>query len=62
MTVSSLIPPIVDGDATFSDQDDTLAILFYWVIPFIALALGVLFTKWYPEEVRRQARAEAVSA
>ncbi len=62
MTVSSLIPPLVDGDATFSDQDDTLGILFYWVIPFIALALGVLFTKWYPEEVRRQARAEAVSA
>jgi hypothetical protein len=62
MTVSSLIPPILDGDATFTDQDDTLGILFYWVIPCIALALGVWFTKWYPDEVRRQARAEAASA
>ncbi len=62
MTVSSLIPPIVDGDATFTDQDDTLGVIFYWVIPFVALALGVLFTKWYPERVRRQARAQVVAA
>ena len=62
MTVSSLIPPIVDGDATILDQDDTLGVVFYWVIPFVALAAAFLFTKWYPDQVRRRARGEARAA
>jgi hypothetical protein len=30
MTVSALIPPIVDGQNTFLDQSDDLSIVFYW--------------------------------
>jgi hypothetical protein len=59
MTISALIPPIVDGDNTFYEQDDTLGVIFYWVIPFLALAAGIVFTKWYPERVRAQARVAA---
>jgi tryptophan-rich sensory protein len=59
MTVSALIPPIEDGQNTFRDQTDDLSVVFYWVIPILALALGIVFTKWYPERVR--ARAAAVS-
>jgi dienelactone hydrolase len=51
MTVSSLIPPIVDGDATILDMDDTLGILCYWVIPFtllgIAGAVSAMFPPWF---------------
>jgi hypothetical protein len=36
-----------------------VAVAFYWVVPFVALAAAALFTKWYPEEVHRRARAEA---
>jgi hypothetical protein len=59
MTISALIPPIVDGDNTFYEQDDTLGVVFYWVIPFLALAAGIVFTKWYPERVRAQAGVAA---
>ena len=34
MLVSTLIPPIVDGDATILDMENPLSILCYWVIPF----------------------------
>lgn len=33
MTVSSLIPPIVDGDATVRDETDALSVVGYWVVP-----------------------------
>ena len=33
MFVSAMIPPIVDGDATILDLDDTLSIVCYWVLP-----------------------------
>jgi hypothetical protein len=61
MTLSALIPPIVDGDATFLDQDDTLGIICYWVIPIAALAFGILFSKWYPERARERARRAATA-
>jgi hypothetical protein len=54
MTVSALIPPIVDGDNTFKDQDDTFSIVFYWVIPILALVAAIYFTKWYPDYVERR--------
>jgi alpha-beta hydrolase superfamily lysophospholipase len=51
MLVSSLIPPIVDGDATIRDEDDTLSIVFYWVIPFVAIgiagAISAAFPPWF---------------
>jgi hypothetical protein len=52
MTVSALIPPIVDGDSALRDEDDTLSIIFYWVIPIIALVGAIWFSKWYPERSR----------
>ena len=49
MTIVSLIPPIVDGDATVRDADDTLSVVCYWVLPFIALGLAMVFTAKYPD-------------
>ena len=49
MTIVSLIPPIVDGDATVRDADDTLSVVCYWVLPFIVLGLAMLFTSQYPD-------------
>ena len=44
------------------EQDDTVGVVFYWVIPFVALAAGILFTKWYPERARARARTAADAA
>lgn len=61
MAISSAIPPLVDGDATMRDRNDALSAVFYWVVPFVALAGAVLFTKSYSEHVHRQAAARAGS-
>jgi hypothetical protein len=53
MTLSALIPPIVDGDNTFKDQSDALSVVCYWVIPILAFVGAILFTKWYPDYVER---------
>jgi hypothetical protein len=42
MTVSSLIPPIVQGNATILDTRTPLSFVFYWVIPFLLLGGAVL--------------------
>ena len=55
MTASSVVPPLVDGAATLRDEDALLSIVFYWVIPTIALAAAIVFSKHYPERVRRAA-------
>ncbi|MFE3441580.1 acyl-CoA thioester hydrolase/BAAT C-terminal domain-containing protein [Nocardia sp. NPDC059180] len=51
MTVSALIPPLVDGDATIRDTGHTLSVLCYWVVPYTAMgAAGVvsaLFPTWF---------------
>ena len=49
MTIVSLIPPIVDGDATVRDADDPLSVVCYWVLPFVALGLAMLVTSKYPD-------------
>lgn len=49
MTIVSAIPPIVDGDATVRDADDTLSVVCYWVLPFIALGVAMLVTSKYPD-------------
>ena len=49
MTIVSLIPPIVDGDATVRDADDTLSVICYWVLPFMALGLAMIFTSKYAD-------------
>ena len=40
MTVSSAIPPIVQGDATILDTKTPLSFVCYWVIPFSLLGLA----------------------
>lgn len=42
MTVSSAIPPIVQGDATILDTRTPLSFVCYWVIPFVLVAAAVL--------------------
>lgn len=37
MTVSSAIPPIVQGDATLLDTRTPVSFVFYWVVPFLLL-------------------------
>lgn len=48
MTISSAIPPIVQGDATILDTKTPLSFLFYWVIPFSFMALAALATRLLP--------------
>ncbi|PVZ07934.1 acyl-CoA thioester hydrolase/bile acid acetyltransferase-like protein [Actinomycetospora cinnamomea] len=68
MTVLSAIPPVVDGDATLLDADDTLSILCYWVAPFALMGIGGVisgaFPPWFSarstEVDRRSAGAPAV--
>lgn len=42
MTVSSAIPPIVQGDATILDTRTPLSFVCYWLIPFALLGAAVL--------------------
>lgn len=70
MFLSSLIPPIVDGDATILDMDDPLSIVCYWVVPFTALgvagAISGAFPPWFDKQSaivdRRSAAATATIA
>ncbi len=48
MTMSSAIPPIVQGDATILDTKTPLSFLFYWVIPVSFMALAALATRLLP--------------
>lgn len=41
MTISSAIPPVVQGDASILDTRTPLSFLCYWVIPFLLLAAAV---------------------
>lgn len=59
MFVSSLIPPIFQGEATIHDGASTLSIVFYWVIPYGALALAILYTERSRTRARRAAAAAA---
>jgi hypothetical protein len=45
MTVSSVIPPIVQGDATILDTRTPLSFICYWVVPFTLLGLAALATR-----------------
>ncbi|MDF2975944.1 MAG: Acyl-coenzyme thioesterase 6 [Actinomycetospora sp.] len=48
MTLLSAIPPLVDGDATLLDADDTLSILCYWVAPFALMGIGGTISGAFP--------------
>jgi hypothetical protein len=45
MTVSSAIPPIVQGDATILDTKTPLSFICYWVLPFAFLGVAALGTR-----------------
>ncbi|MGH3674693.1 MAG: hypothetical protein ACRDU5_02950 [Mycobacterium sp.] len=51
MTVSSAIPPIVQGDATILDTRTPLSFVCYWVIPFTLLGLAALASRVLPERM-----------
>jgi hypothetical protein len=51
MTVSSAIPPIVQGDATILDTKTPLSFVCYWVLPFSFLGLAALASKVLPERM-----------
>ncbi|WP_328356263.1 hypothetical protein OG976_00250 [Mycobacterium sp. NBC_00419] len=51
MTVSSAIPPIVQGDATILDTRTPLSFLCYWVIPFALLGLAALASRLLPDRM-----------
>ena len=51
MTVSSLIPPIVYGDATILDTKTPLSFACYWVIPFSLLGLAALASRVLPDRM-----------
>lgn len=51
MTVSSAIPPIVEGNATILDTKTPLSFVCYWVIPFSLLGLAALASRWLPNRM-----------
>jgi hypothetical protein len=51
MTVSSAIPPIVQGDATILDTKTPLSFVFYWVIPYSLLGLAALTSRILPDRM-----------
>jgi hypothetical protein len=55
MTISSLIPPIVQGEATILDTDAPLSFVCYWVIPFSLLGLAALASRVLPDRMTANA-------
>ena len=51
MTLSSAIPPIVQGDATILDTRTPLSFVCYWVVPFALLGLAALLTRLLPDRM-----------
>jgi hypothetical protein len=51
MTVSSAIPPIMQGDATILDTTTPLSFVCYWVVPFSLLGLAALASRVLPERM-----------
>jgi len=51
MSVSSAIPPIVDGKATILDTRTPLSFVCYWVIPFSLFGLAALASRLLPDRM-----------
>ena len=51
MSVSSAIPPIVDGKATILDTKTPLSFVCYWVIPFSLLGVAALASRYLPDRM-----------
>lgn len=48
MTISSAVPPIVQGDATILDTKTPLSFVCYWVIPAVLMAAAALTSRILP--------------
>jgi hypothetical protein len=51
MTVSSAVPPIVDGNATILDTKTSLSFVCYWVIPFSLFGAAALASRFLPDRM-----------
>ena len=51
MTVSSAVPPLIQGDATILDTRTPLSFVCYWVVPFTLLGLAALLTRLLPDRM-----------
>lgn len=51
MTVSSVIPPLVQGDATILDTRTPLSFICYWIVPFSLLGIAALLTRILPDRM-----------
>lgn len=51
MTISSAVPPIVQGDATILDTETPLSFICYWIIPFAFMALAALASRILPDQM-----------
>ena len=51
MTISSAIPPILQGDATILDTRTPLSFVCYWVVPFAFMALAALASRILPDKM-----------
>ncbi len=51
MTVSSAIPPILQGGATILDTKTPLSFVCYWVLPFSLLGAAALASRVLPERM-----------
>ena len=57
MFASAMIPPIVDGDATLLDMDDTLSVICYWVVPYTLLGIAGVISAVFPPWFDRRSAA-----
>jgi uncharacterized membrane protein len=51
MTVSSLVPPIVHGNATLRDTTTPMSFVGYWVIPFSLFGLAAMASRFVPDRM-----------
>ena len=51
MTVSSVIPPIVQNNATILDTKTPLSFVCYWVIPFSLLGMAALASRFLSDRM-----------
>jgi hypothetical protein len=55
MTISSAIPPIVQGNATLLDTRTPLSFIFYWVVPFALLGAAAIGSRLLTERMIAEA-------
>ena len=51
MTVSSVIPPIVDRNTSLLDTKTPLSYVFFWIIPFVLFAVAALASWFVPDRL-----------